>query len=119
MGAQAKGEIQVIKDKIKNAKKLLEKKSLALLKLKIDYWWTKSKIQEIKLEAKALITRTGSNRFIRQLIDLKNHFEAQDKCKWFFPRPNFITNPRMTVKEIVGEGLIIQGGHTDEEIDTK
>lgn len=36
-----------------------------------------------------------------------------------FQDPISSLNPRMTVKEIVGEGLIIQGGHTDEEIDAQ
>ena len=36
-----------------------------------------------------------------------------------FQDPISSLNPRMTVKEIVGEGLIIKGGYTKEEIDQK
>ena len=36
-----------------------------------------------------------------------------------FQDPISSLNPRMTVKEIVGEGLIVQGGFTNDEIDQK
>ena len=119
--AQAKGEIQVIKDKIKNAKKVAREEIVGVAQTKEPITdEQRAKIQEIKLEAKALIAEERAQiRFIRQSNRSKESLEASRQMQMIFQDPISSLNPRMTVKEIVGEGLIIQGGHTDEEIDAQ
>lgn len=56
---------------------------------------------------------------IKSLNRSKEALENSRKMQMIFQDPISSLNPRMTVKEIVGEGLIIQGGYSDEEITEK
>ena len=80
----------------------------------------KEKIEEIKANAKKQIDE--KQEIIRNIKALNRSREALDnsrKMQMIFQDPISSLNPRMTVKEIVGEGLIINGGYSDEEITRK
>lgn len=52
----------------------------------------------------------------KEVNSSKDTFTAAQKMQMIFQDPISSLNPRMTVKEIVGEGLIIQGKYTSAEI---
>jgi len=56
---------------------------------------------------------------IKSLNRSKEALENSRKMQMIFQDPISSLNPRMTVKEIVGEGLTIQGTYSDEEITEK
>src|SRR5690606_12984611 len=45
--------------------------------------------------------------------------KASQKMQMIFQDPISSLNPRMTVREIIGEGLVIQGNLTNEQINAK
>lgn len=49
----------------------------------------------------------------------KEALENSRKMQMIFQDPISSLNPRLTVEEIVGEGLVIKGGHSQEEIKEK
>ncbi|MCH4889698.1 ABC transporter ATP-binding protein [Acidaminobacter sp. JC074] len=49
----------------------------------------------------------------------KEALETSRKMQMIFQDPISSLNPRLTVEEIVGEGLVIKGGHSQEEIKEK
>ena len=55
-------------------------------------------------------------RDIKTVNRSKESLVASRKMQMIFQDPISSLNPRMTVKEIIGEGLVILGGYTDEEI---
>lgn len=80
----------------------------------------KENIKQIKIEAKALIEQEQEKiRFIKHTNRSKESLEVSRQMQMIFQDPISSLNPRMTVKEIVGEGLIVQGGFTNDEIDQK
>lgn len=96
------------------AKKLEEKRKQD--PPKID----REEVKRIKKEAKELIKEERDKiRSIKQLNKSKESDEAARRMQMIFQDPIASLNPRMTVKEIVGEGLIIQGGYSKEEIDER
>jgi oligopeptide transport system ATP-binding protein len=98
--AQAKAEIALIP---KDQAKIQEKDA--------------EKIEQIKLEAKAkILEQKDIIREIKTMNRSKESLLASRKMQMIFQDPISSLNPRMTVKEIVGEGLTILGGYTDEEI---
>lgn len=80
----------------------------------------KEKIQQIKEDAKQKIK--DQKQIIDEIKRTNKSNEAllnSRKMQMIFQDPISSLNPRMTVKEIVGEGLIILGGYTDEEINQR
>jgi oligopeptide transport system ATP-binding protein len=80
----------------------------------------KNLVEQIKQEAKEKIKEQKD--IIDEIKKTNKSHEALEnsrKMQMIFQDPISSLNPRMTVKEIVGEGLIIQGGYTDEEISEK
>lgn len=78
------------------------------------------KIAEIKENAeKEIEEKKELIKNIKALNRSKEALENSRKMQMIFQDPISSLNPRMTVKEIVGEGLIIQGGYSDEEITEK
>jgi len=125
---------QEVKEIKKDYKQKIEAKQLEIAEIKKEYKDLISKIskdektvkvdqnvvKEIKEEAKQKV------REQKQIIDeIKKTNRSQEalqtsrKMQMIFQDPISSLNPRMTVKEIVGEGLIILGGYTDEEINEK
>jgi len=119
--AKANEEIQLIKDKIQAAKKQANEEIVSVSQTREPITEEqKAKIQEIKAEAKEIIAAERAEiRFVRQSNKSKESLEASRQMQMIFQDPISSLNPRMTVKEIVGEGLIIKGGYTKEEIDQK
>lgn len=77
-------------------------------------------IAELKLKAKEDILKEKDE--IRKAKEINRSSESIDeitKMQMIFQDPISSLNPRMTVREIVAEGLIIQGGFTKAEIDKK
>ncbi|MBN3491144.1 ABC transporter ATP-binding protein [Acholeplasma equirhinis] len=79
-----------------------------------------AKIKEIKalaeekiLEEKAMISE------VKHVNKSHDTLVASQRMQMIFQDPISSLNPRMTVKEIIGEGLTIQGGYSDEEITEK
>jgi oligopeptide transport system ATP-binding protein len=80
----------------------------------------KNKVNEIKEDAKQKIKEQ------KQIIDeIKRTNKSNEallnsrKMQMIFQDPISSLNPRMTVKEIVGEGLIVLGGYSEDEINER
>ena len=80
----------------------------------------KDKASKIKADMKEKIA--FERREIREIKYANRSKEAKERAlemQMIFQDPIASLNPRMTVKEIVGEGLLIKGTHTKEEIDAE
>ena len=74
----------------------------------------------LKQEAKQQIRLQKSKISEARRINSSNEaIEMSRKMQMIFQDPISSLNPRMTVREIVGEGLIVLGQHTKEEINQK
>lgn len=90
---------------------------------------TTSNLKNPEIQAKITQLKTGANLKIRELkaklSDAKRVNQSGDtlkesqKMQMIFQDPISSLNPRMTVKEIIGEGLIIQGKLSKKEIEKK
>lgn len=69
----------------------------------------KERHEQIKLEKEQI-------RNVKDVNKSKEALAASRKMQMIFQDPISSLNPRMTVKEIVSEGLVILGGYSDEEI---
>ena len=80
----------------------------------------KTKINQLKIDAKLKIQdlklKISDARRINQSGDT---LKESQKMQMIFQDPISSLNPRMTVKEIIGEGLIIQGKLSKKEIEKK
>jgi oligopeptide transport system ATP-binding protein len=130
-----KVELQEKANKVKaDYKAKIEKKQAEIAQIKAD---TKEKIANLpKLELskedelsnksaiEAIIKERDEKiayekdqiRDIKAVNRSKESLIASRKMQMIFQDPISSLNPRMTVKEIVGEGLVILGGYTDQEI---
>ena len=90
---------------------------------------TTSNLKNPEIQAKITQLKTNANLKIRELkaklLDAKRVNQSGDtlkesqKMQMIFQDPISSLNPRMTVKEIIGEGLIIQGKLSKKEIEKK
>jgi oligopeptide transport system ATP-binding protein len=90
---------------------------------------TTSNLNNPEIQAKIAQLKTNANLKIRELkaklLDAKRVNQSGDtlkesqKMQMIFQDPISSLNPRMTVKEIIGEGLIIQGKLSKKEIEKK
>ncbi len=77
-------------------------------------------IEKIKQEAKEAIEQEKAIiRYIKESNKNIKSLEASRNMQMIFQDPISSLNPRMTVREIVGEGLIVQGGYSKAEIEEK
>lgn len=83
---------------------------------------TKNKEQIAEIREKAKKEIEEKQELIRNIKALNRSKEAlvnSRKMQMIFQDPISSLNPRMTVRDIVGEGLIISGGYSDDEITKK
>jgi oligopeptide transport system ATP-binding protein len=108
-------EIKKVKNEAKLKISLIKKES----NLKVSYE-DKEKISILKAEINALISEE-----IEQIKNIKVINNSLDTLKvsrnmqMIFQDPISSLNPRMTVKEIIGEGLIIQNNFSKQEIENR
>lgn len=120
-----KEKIASINEKITEIKKqaIIDKKAVVKEKVVLseeEKLEQEKAVLEIKQAAKEKIEHEKATiRYIKESNrDIKS-LEASRNMQMIFQDPISSLNPRMTVREIVGEGLIVQGGHSKEEIEEK
>ena len=113
-GKRIGGGVQTQIDNIKNKKQEIK----ALIK---EAAGDKERIAKLKEERNAYIDEQkelikdikADNAFTGETVEIMREIQM------IFQDPISSLNPRMTVREIIAEGLIIQGGFTKEEIDER
>ncbi len=79
-----------------------------------------AKISDLKAKAQARIKELKAKLLEAKRINQSNEtLKESQKMQMIFQDPISSLNPRMTVKEIIGEGLIIQGKLTKKEIEKR
>lgn len=118
--AKHQREVKKLQEKIKQIQTETKEKINNLPKLdgtQEDVKGLKEKIDQIKLERKEKIrVEKDEIRNKKTINKSKEALAASRKMQMIFQDPISSLNPRMTVKEIVGEGLTILGGYSDDEI---
>lgn len=77
-------------------------------------------VLQLKAEAKVKIKELqGKIQEAKRINASKDTLKESQKMQMIFQDPISSLNPRMTVREIIGEGLIIQGKTSKAEIETK
>ena len=80
----------------------------------------RQKIKELKLKANEEIRQQKAKiADAKRINNSKEAIEMSRMMQMIFQDPISSLNPRMTVREIVGEGLIIQGNHSQEYINDR
>ena len=78
------------------------------------------KILQLKAEAKVQIKELqGKIQEAKRINSSKDTLKESQKMQMIFQDPISSLNPRMTVREIIGEGLIIQGKTSKADIEAK
>lgn len=121
--AEAFAQITEVANKIKSLKADAKAEIKALPKGESLLQTFKSHKNEILEVRKAAKEKIDAQKEIINEIKTVNRsndaLEASRKMQMIFQDPISSLNPRMTVKEIIGEGLKILGQHTQAEIDQK
>lgn len=122
---------------IKNIKKSIRKNRNKLISIKLSYFFdkitlfisaifnksyrsNKEKVRELKKKRNDIITVESKEiSKIKQSNMRKNMGNIMNKVQMIFQDPIESLNPRMTVREIISEGLIVQGIKDREFIDNK
>lgn len=111
--AQKNAEIQQLKQSEKQKIADLPKFEASSEDLKT----LQDRIKQIKADRREKVQHEKDEiRNIKTVNKSKEALIASRKMQMIFQDPISSLNPRMTVKEIVGEGLTILGGYSDEEI---
>jgi oligopeptide transport system ATP-binding protein len=118
-----KESISKIKKEIKS-RTLKLKKEIALLPRSPLMFYknqlVKDKIKKLKHEANLIIQDCKSRiNEAKALNSSKASLKASQNMQMIFQDPISSLNPRMTVKEIISEGLVIQGKTQKKDIETK
>ncbi len=116
-------EIAEIKNQIKTLVEL-EKTAIAALPPLVETpeegQIKRQKIKELKLKANEEIRQQKAKiADAKRINNSKEAIEMSRMMQMIFQDPISSLNPRMTVREIVGEGLIIQGNHSQEYINDR
>lgn len=112
-----KAKLETIKSKIADVKAELKANVDRLPKSVAFNADQRAKAQEIRLKAKQdIIEQKQIIRDIKTVNEAQDTLKASQKMQMIFQDPISSLNPRMTVKEIIGEGLVIQGGYDSETI---
>ncbi len=118
--AKHQNEVKKLQEKIKQIQTETKEKINNLPKLDTtqeDVKSLKEKLDRIKLDRKEKIRFEKDEIRNKKTINRsKEALAASRKMQMIFQDPISSLNPRMTVKEIVGEGLTILGGYSDDEI---
>lgn len=116
-------EIAEIKNQIKTLVEL-EKTAIAALPPLVETpeegQIKRQQIKELKLKANEEIRQQKAKiADAKRINNSKEAIEMSRMMQMIFQDPISSLNPRMTVREIVGEGLIIQGNHSQEYINDR
>ncbi len=118
--SEAKQQKLKIKAAIQATKKETNERIKTIPKTQISGDALKERNERIRqIWAEALAKINEEKEIIRETKHVNNAKDtllASQKMQMIFQDPISSLNPRMTVKEIIGEGLTIQGGYTKEEI---
>lgn len=113
-------ELKSLKDEIRNCKQKAAEEVKAIPKTVYTPEEKEAQdlqIKELSLKANEQIRQEKANIIsARRINKSKEALLMSQKMQMIFQDPISSLNPRMTVKEIVGEGLIIQGKHTNLQI---
>lgn len=121
--AKQKEEITKLKDNIADLKKKAKEatgKVRSNKELGVDLEALEVEKKEIKEWEKSEIDKLREKiTYYKNVNKSKEALDTSRKMQMIFQDPISSLNPRLTVEEIVGEGLIIQGGYTQKEIKEK
>lgn len=113
-------QIDKKQQEIKDIKAKAKMSILEISKQKDEKHLAKSNKDEIDVIKKErheqIILEKEQIRNVKGVNKSKEALAASRKMQMIFQDPISSLNPRMTVKEIVSEGLVILGGYSDEEI---
>jgi oligopeptide transport system ATP-binding protein len=116
LNLQIEKKINQIKSTLRNDLASLPKNTTAFLKDAA----VKSKITQLTLEAKGKIKELNNKIHEARRVNHSNDtLKESQKMQMIFQDPISSLNPRMTVREIIGEGLIIENKLSRKEIDKK
>lgn len=120
LNAEIKQQIKEIKTKAKLEIAEIKKSAKDNTLSSEDKANLKEKIKMLKKSAnEKIVVEKEKIAASKQVNKSKEALQASRMMQMIFQDPISSLNPRMTVREIIGEGLIIAGNHTKEEINQK